>query len=111
MDLREAGWTSREDDAFAAHRSSGLQPARVAAELNHIYRLWNDQGEVLAEGAGRLRRRKRERFGQRTGQPKTRCGRRHALEEAASIQWDIKWPDLADTPTMKPIVRCHKPAI
>jgi ribosome biogenesis GTPase len=55
VDLRQAGWTSEFEAAFAPHRSSGLQPARVAAELNHIYRLWTDQGEVLAEAAGRLR--------------------------------------------------------
>lgn len=42
-------------EAFARHAAEGLQPARVALELNHIYRLWTAEGEVLAEATGRLR--------------------------------------------------------
>ena len=55
MDLREAGWTPDLSAAFTPYGEKGLQPARVALELNHIYRLWTDDGEVLAEAAGKLR--------------------------------------------------------
>ena len=53
--LEHAGWTPALEAAFAPHASEGLEPARVALELNHIYRLWTSEGEVLAEAAGRLR--------------------------------------------------------
>lgn len=55
MNLEEAGWRPELDTAFAPLAAEGLQPARVALELNHIYRLWTEQGEVLAEATGRLR--------------------------------------------------------
>jgi ribosome biogenesis GTPase len=55
MNLSDAGWTSALDAAFAPHRAEGLVPARVALELNHIYRVWTDAGEVLAEATGKLR--------------------------------------------------------
>ena len=53
--LDEAGWTPVLNDAFAPFHSEGLEPARVALELNHIYRLWTAEGEKLAEATGRLR--------------------------------------------------------
>ena len=55
MNLEEAGWGPDLAAAFAPLAAEGLQPARVALELNHIYRLWTEQGQVLAEAAGRLR--------------------------------------------------------
>ena len=55
MNLEEAGWRPNLAAAFAALAGEGLQPARVALELNHIYRLWTEGGEVLAEATGRLR--------------------------------------------------------
>ncbi|MDQ3170975.1 MAG: ribosome small subunit-dependent GTPase A [Acidobacteriota bacterium] len=55
MNLPDAGWTPELDGAFAARRAEGLEPARVALELNHIYRVWTDTGEVLAEATGKLR--------------------------------------------------------
>lgn len=55
MNLPDAGWRPALEEAFREHREKGLQPARVALELNHIYRLWTAEGEVLAEAAGRLR--------------------------------------------------------
>ena len=53
--LAEAGWTDTLAEAFTPHAADGLQPARVALELNHIFRIWSEEGEVLAETAGRLR--------------------------------------------------------
>jgi len=55
VNLQDAGWRPALEEAFTEHREKGLQPARVALELNHIYRLWTEEGEVLAEAAGRLR--------------------------------------------------------
>lgn len=55
VDLSSAGWTPALSMAFTPFAAKGLQPARVALELNHIYRLWTAEGEVLAEAAGRLR--------------------------------------------------------
>lgn len=55
MNLADAGWTPSLDAAFAPHRAAGLEPARVALELNHIYRVWTESGEMLAEVAGKLR--------------------------------------------------------
>src|SRR5688572_13256157 len=55
MNLEEAGWGPDLAAAFAPMAAEGLHPARVALELNHIYRLWTEEGEVLAEAAGRLR--------------------------------------------------------
>ncbi|MEX2273353.1 MAG: ribosome small subunit-dependent GTPase A [Vicinamibacterales bacterium] len=55
MNLEQAGWRPELAAVFAAFAAEGLQPARVALELNHIYRLWTAEGEVLAEAAGRLR--------------------------------------------------------
>ncbi|MGH9311955.1 MAG: ribosome small subunit-dependent GTPase A [Vicinamibacterales bacterium] len=49
------GWTSRLDDAFAPHRAAGLEPARVALEHTHIYRVLMPSGEGLARVVGRLR--------------------------------------------------------
>ena len=55
MSLEDAGWTPALSESFTPHAENGLQPARVALELNHIYRLWTADGEKLAEAAGRLR--------------------------------------------------------
>ncbi|MDQ3068628.1 MAG: ribosome small subunit-dependent GTPase, partial [Acidobacteriota bacterium] len=53
--LSDAGWTPALEEAFAPHTAEGLSPARVATELNHIFRLWTAEGPVLAEVGGRLR--------------------------------------------------------
>jgi ribosome biogenesis GTPase len=53
--LHDAGWTLALAADFAARGAGGLEPARVAAELNHIYRIWTDAGEQLAEASGKLR--------------------------------------------------------
>ena len=55
MSLEDAGWTFAHAEAFTSYAAEGLQPARVALELNHIYRLWTPDGEALAEASGRLR--------------------------------------------------------
>jgi ribosome biogenesis GTPase len=53
--LDALGWTGRLDEAFAPHRRAGLEPARVALEHTHIYRVLTVSGERLARVSGRLR--------------------------------------------------------
>lgn len=53
--LSALGWTTRLDEAFAPHRAAGLEPARVALEHTHIYRVVMPEGEGLARVSGRLR--------------------------------------------------------
>ena len=56
MRLTQLGW----DDTFAAafeRRSAELdiEPARVAIEFNHIYRVWTENAELEATVSGRLK--------------------------------------------------------
>ena len=62
MRLSELGW----DEAFARHFAPhaarpDLQPARVAIEFNHNYRVYIDDGELDATAAGRLKHRAESR--------------------------------------------------
>lgn len=56
MRLARFGW----DDAFAAAFESlrlrtHVEPARVAIEFNHLYRVWTNDGELEAAISGRLK--------------------------------------------------------
>jgi ribosome biogenesis GTPase len=53
--LEALGWTAREAEAFAPYRAQGLEPARVAAEHQHVYTLLARDGSLLARVTGRLR--------------------------------------------------------
>jgi ribosome biogenesis GTPase len=53
--LVELGWDEGWAQRFAPHAADGLEPARVAIEFNHLYRLMSDDGDVQAQMAGRLR--------------------------------------------------------
>ncbi|MEW6321955.1 MAG: ribosome small subunit-dependent GTPase A [Acidobacteriota bacterium] len=55
VDLATLGWDASWADVFRPHEGAGLEPARVAIEYNHIYRLVSARGELKAEHAGRLR--------------------------------------------------------
>jgi ribosome biogenesis GTPase len=55
VNLERAGWRPDLAEAFTPFAGDGLQPGRVSAELNHIFRLWTEEGEILAEASGRLR--------------------------------------------------------
>jgi ribosome biogenesis GTPase len=62
MRLPELGW----DETFARHFAEhvarpDLQPARVAIEFNHNYRVYVDDGELDATAAGRLKHRAESR--------------------------------------------------
>jgi len=55
VNLERAGWRPDLVEAFTPYGADGLQPGRVSAELNHIFRVWTEEGEILAEASGRLR--------------------------------------------------------
>ncbi len=55
LDLEDLGWTTGFADAFAQVAGDGLEPARVALEHTHIYRVLTADGERLARVSGRLR--------------------------------------------------------
>jgi ribosome biogenesis GTPase / thiamine phosphate phosphatase len=54
-DLRALGWTEARARAFEATGEPGLVPGRVSLEHNHIYRVLTEEGEWLAEAAGRVK--------------------------------------------------------
>jgi ribosome biogenesis GTPase len=56
-DLETLGWTPYFDGHFTAYRQEGLEPARVALEHQHIYRVYTGRDEPLAQVSGRLRHR------------------------------------------------------
>jgi ribosome biogenesis GTPase len=53
--LEQLGWDERVAAAFAPYAARGLEPARVALEHQHIYRLYTRDGECLARVRGRMR--------------------------------------------------------
>lgn len=55
--LRALGWDDTFAAAFAPFAERQWQPARVALEHQHIYRLYTATGECLARVRGRLRHR------------------------------------------------------
>jgi ribosome biogenesis GTPase len=61
FDLNALGWTPRLADAFAPFTADRLEPARVALEHTHIYRVFAASGEYLARVSGRLRHRAEHR--------------------------------------------------
>jgi ribosome biogenesis GTPase len=58
MRLTGLGWDEKWQRTFAPWATAAdVQPARVAIEFNHIYRLYADGGELEASTTGRLRHR------------------------------------------------------
>src|SRR5688572_31555061 len=56
MRLEELGWNEAFAQKFAALASKDdVQPARVAIEFNHIYRVYVEEGEFDATVSGRLK--------------------------------------------------------
>lgn len=51
------GWSADLERALEATATPGLVPGRVVLEHNHVYRIVTEQGELLAELAGRLKHR------------------------------------------------------
>ncbi len=58
MRLSDLGWTAAVAADYAPFVGKGdLEPARVAIEFNHIYRVYVDDGELEATVTGRLKHR------------------------------------------------------
>ncbi len=55
MKLESLGYSSSFEEAFRAVTGDGLVPGRVAAGHTHVYRVFTEDGELLAEVSGRLR--------------------------------------------------------
>jgi ribosome biogenesis GTPase len=55
VSLDALGWNQRLDDAFGPYRASGFEPARVALEHTHLYRVMTSGRDGLAHVSGRLR--------------------------------------------------------
>jgi ribosome biogenesis GTPase len=54
--LEQLGWTRERAAAFAAiDGAGGLVPGRVALEHNHVYRVFTEEREWLAQTAGRIK--------------------------------------------------------
>lgn len=54
VDLAVYGWDSGWADAFRPYEASGMVPARVAIEYNHLLRLYTATGDVRGQHAGKL---------------------------------------------------------
>jgi ribosome biogenesis GTPase / thiamine phosphate phosphatase len=53
--LSSYGWNALFEAYFQPFIGNGYMPGRVALEYNHLYRVYTEQGELLADIAGRLR--------------------------------------------------------
>lgn len=53
--LSALGWDAGWEAEFAPFRAKGLLAGRVCLEHNHVYRVETEQGEWLAEAAGRIK--------------------------------------------------------
>jgi ribosome biogenesis GTPase len=53
--LEQLGWKSFFDEHFASYAEQGYTVGRVALEHKHIYRVCTENGDVLAEIAGKMR--------------------------------------------------------
>jgi ribosome biogenesis GTPase len=54
-DLTNLGWDADFMRAFGVHAEKGWVPGRVVLEHNHVYRVLTEDGEWLAETAGRVK--------------------------------------------------------
>ncbi|MFK7693736.1 ribosome small subunit-dependent GTPase A [Paenibacillus sp. HJGM_3] len=61
MNLQHLGWTPSWETAFQPYRTKNLVPGRIALEHKHMYRVYTEQGDFLAEVSGKLRHEALER--------------------------------------------------
>jgi ribosome biogenesis GTPase len=54
LSLRRLGWDESWEAVFAPHRERGLRAGRVAVQDKHHYVLFAEEGELLAQIAGKL---------------------------------------------------------
>lgn len=55
LHLNTLGWKPLFDNDFQEYAEAGYQAGRVALEHTHLYRVYSEQGEVLAEVSGKMR--------------------------------------------------------
>lgn len=55
LSLAELGWKKEDDSLVQSYLDQGLALGRVALEHKHIYRVYTEEGELLAEVAGKMR--------------------------------------------------------
>ncbi|MGZ4112039.1 MAG: ribosome small subunit-dependent GTPase A [Tumebacillaceae bacterium] len=55
MNLQALGWNNTFEEAFASYAAEGYTVGRVALEHKHLYRVYSEQGDVLAEVSGKMR--------------------------------------------------------
>ncbi|HWT02820.1 MAG TPA: ribosome small subunit-dependent GTPase A [Pyrinomonadaceae bacterium] len=53
--LAALGWSEFFEESFRPYAASGYEAARVALEHRHLYGVYTERGELLAETAGKLR--------------------------------------------------------
>jgi hypothetical protein len=54
LDLQPMGWTPFFEQAFEPYQKEGYSAGRVALEHKHIYRVYSEHGDLLAEISGKL---------------------------------------------------------
>ena len=54
LSLTRLGWNAEWETAFTPHRERGLRAARVAVQDKHHYVLFAEEGELIAQIAGKL---------------------------------------------------------
>lgn len=55
IQLQRYGWNDFIEANFYEHAEQGYVPGRIALEYNQFYRVWTEQGELLAEITGKLK--------------------------------------------------------
>ena len=55
MNLTELGWNPFFITYFLEYEKQGYAPARVVCEHNHIYTVWDESGELMAEVSGKMK--------------------------------------------------------
>jgi ribosome biogenesis GTPase / thiamine phosphate phosphatase len=55
LNLQTLGWNPDRETAFTPYREKGFIAGRVALEHKHMYRVYTENGDVLAEVSGKLR--------------------------------------------------------
>lgn len=55
MNLVDLGWNDRLEQEFLVYKEEGFSVGRVVLEHKHLYRVYTEQGELLAEITGKMR--------------------------------------------------------
>ncbi|MDP4086545.1 MAG: ribosome small subunit-dependent GTPase A [Bacillota bacterium] len=55
MNLKTLGWNQFFEEEFLKYKEQGLEVGRIALEHKQMYRVFSEQGELLAEVSGKMR--------------------------------------------------------